>query len=179
MLLLILAILFLVASILALIIALFWFSLLLIYKAPYVKTPAQAIASVLNNVIIKPEHLVYDLGCGDAEVLIAAEKKFECKTIGYEASPFPYVRARRNVRRQQSKTEVYWRDFFKADLRKADVVFCFLIESLMLRVGVYLREQLRPGTRVICYGYPIPDWQPAQTIDVSGTTSKIYIYNIA
>lgn len=167
---------FLIGCVIAFFIAIFWLSLLLIYKAPYVKTPAGAIETILNAMSIKPEELVYDLGCGNADVLIAAEKKFGCKTIGYEASPFPYIRALRNVRRNKTKTEVYWRDFFKTNLTKADVVFCFLIQSLMPRVGVYLQQQLKPGARVICYGYSIPDWDPKQTIDVPGTTSKVYIY---
>ncbi|MFA5051588.1 MAG: hypothetical protein WC544_00820 [Patescibacteria group bacterium] len=176
MILLILAILFLVSSILAFIFALSWLILLLIYKAPYVKTPPAAIDTILKNINIRPDELVYDLGCGDADVLIAVGKKFGCKSIGYEASPFPYLRALLNIRRNKAKSEVYWRNFFKADLGKADVAFCFLIQSLMPRVGVYLQGQLKPGARVICYGYPIPVWQPAQTIDVPYTSSKIYIY---
>lgn len=176
MLILILTVIFLIFSTLAFLIALCWLILLLTYKAPYVKTPASAIETILNNITVKPEELVYDLGCGNADVLIAVEKKFGCKTIGYEASPFPYVRALRNVRRNKAKTEVYWRNFFKASPGKADVVFCFLIQSLMPRVGVYLHKQLKPGARVVCYGYPIPEWQPQQTIDVPATTSKIYIY---
>ncbi|MFH1207646.1 MAG: class I SAM-dependent methyltransferase [Patescibacteria group bacterium] len=176
MLILILAILFLVSSILAFLIALGWLVLLLIYKAPYVKTPAGAIEAILRNISIKPEELVCDLGCGDAGVLIAVEKKYGCQTIGYEASPFTYIRALGNIRRNKAKTEVYWRDFFKADLHKADIVFCFLIQSLMPRVGVYLHKQLKPGSQVVCYGYPIPQWHPKQVIDVIGTTSKIYIY---
>jgi hypothetical protein len=175
MLILIISVIFLIVTILSFTIALFWLALLLIYKAPYVKTPTGAIEAILDN-IIKPTELVYDLGCGDADVLIAVEKKFECKTIGYEASPFPYIRALWNIRKNKTKTAVYWRDFFKANLTKADVVFCFLIQSLMSKVGVYLQGQLKPGTRVICYGYPIPEWSPTQTIDVPSTTSKIYIY---
>ncbi|MFA6553070.1 MAG: hypothetical protein WCT27_01440 [Patescibacteria group bacterium] len=180
------SILFLIFCFVAFCIAIFWFVLLLIYKAPYVKTPTSAIETILNSISIRPEELVYDLGCGDADVLIALEKKFGCRTIGYEASPFPYIRALRNIRLNKAKTQVYWRDFFKADLSKADIVFCFLIQSLMPRVGVYLQGQLKPGSRVICYGYPIPNWpaspnrtrgeQPTQTIDVPNTSSKIYCY---
>ncbi len=170
------SVIFLIICIIVFFIAIFWFSLLLIYKAPYVQTPTEAIRVILDNVSIKPSEYVYDLGCGNADVLIAVEKKFGCKTIGYEASPFPYIRALRNIKRNGARTEVYWRDFFKANLSKADIVFCFLIQSLMPQVGVYLHGQLKPGARVICYGYPIPDWQPNQTIDVPNTTSKIYIY---
>lgn len=176
MVILILAIIVLILAILVSLFALSWLILLLKYKAPYVKTPRSAIDTILQQVAIKPDELVVDLGCGDGDVLIAIEKKYSCKTIGYEASPFPYLRAWHNVRRSKIKTKIYWRSFFKANLADTDVVFCFLIESLMPRVGVYLQSQLKPGARVICYGYPIPEWSPTQTIDVPGTTSKIHIY---
>ncbi len=170
------ATLFLIISALALIVALLWFVVLLVYKAPYVKTPDSAVEALLENIQIKPGDRVYDLGCGDASVLIAVEKKFRCATVGYESSPFTYLRSFINVWRSRSRARIYWGNFFKANLRNADLVFCFLIQSLMSRVGVYLGEQLKPGARVICYGYPIPCWQPVRTIDVTGTTSKLYIY---
>ncbi|MFH0804803.1 MAG: 50S ribosomal protein L11 methyltransferase, partial [Patescibacteria group bacterium] len=144
----------LVASVIAALLAVYFFAQLLIYRAPFVRTPTLAIDTLLAHATITPNQTVYDLGCGDASVLIAVEQKFGCRTVGYEVGLIPYLQALRNIRRHQVKTVVRYRNFFKENLSQADVVFCFLIKSLLPKVGAYLQQQLKPGSQVICSGYP-------------------------
>jgi hypothetical protein len=174
-----LAVFLLIASVVATLVTLLFFVQLLIYKAPFVRTPVLAIDTLLAHATITPNQTVYDLGCGDASVLIAVEQKYGCRTVGYEVGLVPYLRALRNVRQHHAKTVVRYRNFFKENLGQADVVFCFLIKSLMPKVGAYLRQQLKPGSQVICYGFPIPGWEPVHTVDPrpdDPKSSKLYFY---
>ena len=65
---------FLVLSILLTITILFLFIQLLWYKVPYVKTSQKVIDIIFENISISPEDKVYDIGCGDANLLIQIEK---------------------------------------------------------------------------------------------------------
>ena len=50
----------------------------------WLPTPSEAVNQMINLACIKPTDLVYDLGCGDGRVLIAAIKRFGCRCIGIE-----------------------------------------------------------------------------------------------
>ncbi|MFA6097913.1 MAG: 50S ribosomal protein L11 methyltransferase [Patescibacteria group bacterium] len=171
----------LIASVLALILALLFLIQLLIFKAPYVKTPKPVINRILEETEIKPTSVVYDLGCGNAELLIAIDKKIGAKTVGFELSPLAYQQAKYNVWQNKAKTKIYFKNFYKQDLSDADIVYCFLIKSVMPRIGALLLKQLKPGSQVICYGYSIPDWQPVKVIDLkpeNPKSSKIFFYKV-
>jgi hypothetical protein len=167
-------------SIIALMLATFFFIQLIILKAPYVKTPTRVIEKIFSEIKIKSGSVVYDLGCGDASVLVAAEKKFGATTIGFELSPIAYYRARQKIKHEQAKTQLHFKSFFKQTISDADVVFCFLVPGIMKRVGTFLDSQLTRGTQVISYAFPIPQWQPSKILDTlpnGDKASKIYIYN--
>lgn len=172
----------LIIAIIALILALFFLIQLFVLKAPYVKTPQHVIAIVLREIKISPKNTVYDLGCGDASVLVAAEKKFGVTTVGFELSPIAYYRAKQKIKHEQTKTKIFFKSFFKQNISDADVVFCFLVPGIMKKVGTFLDSQLKKGTQVASYAFPIPQWQPNKIIDTlpnGDKASKIYIYEIA
>jgi len=157
------------------------FSILLYTKVPFVRTPKKVIAKILKEIPINKKQTVYDLGCGDASVLIAIEKETGAKTVGFEITPIAFYLGKFNIWRNKAKTTILYKNFYKQNLAPADVVFCFLIDKVMFRVGNQLRQQLRPGARVISFGFHIPDWQPVKTIVAypeRKTSSKIYLYQI-
>jgi hypothetical protein len=177
---LVIAISFLILAIFTLLAVIFFLIQLLILKAPYVRTPTKVIEKIIAEVKIKPEHIVYDLGCGDGSFLIEVEKHFGARTIGFELSPIAYYRAKQKIKQEQAKTKPYFKSFFKQNISDANVVFCFLVPRIMEKVGAYLDSQLKKGTQVISYAFPIPQWRPSKIVDTlpnSNKASKIYIYN--
>jgi len=156
--------------------------IVLIYtKVPFVRTPTKVINTILDENIIKPNHTVYDLGCGSAKFLIAIEKNVGAKTIGYEISPWAYFLAKMNTWLRKSKTKVHYKNFYKENLTKADIVFCFLLDSVMPKVKKQLEQQLKKGSTVISFAFPIKDWEPKKLLNPfpnKKKSSKIYIYQI-
>ena len=50
-------------------------------------SPAQVVDRMLEMARIKPGETLYDLGCGDGRILIAAVEKYKVKAVGVEISP--------------------------------------------------------------------------------------------
>ncbi|MFH0829442.1 MAG: class I SAM-dependent methyltransferase [Candidatus Kerfeldbacteria bacterium] len=188
----------LIGSLVALVLALNTLISLFRDKVPYVSTPRWAIDWLRDNVMqyspllakergggeVSPPSLqgggrgaVYDLGCGDARVLIAIKQRYPTITaIGYERNWWPFILAKARIR--GTGVKVYRQNFYQADLRNADVVFCFLIHSVMPKVETLLRSQLAPGATVYSYGFSFPTWKPSRRIEnpTRPQGSKLNIY---
>ena len=54
--------------------------------APYVVSPEHAIDKMLQMANLKSGETLYDLGCGDGRILIAAASKYKVKAVGIEIS---------------------------------------------------------------------------------------------
>lgn len=142
-----------------------WMLLVLFYtRVPFVKTPEKKIPALLSELSLSSEQTVYDLGCGDAHILLAIEKSTGATTIGYELSPIAYAKARWNVWRAQAHTKVMFGDFHRAPLQDADVVFIFLIVGVMKQTWSFLTQTCRPGTVIISYGFVFPDVKPDKVV---------------
>lgn len=168
--------LFLAGAIIALIFSLNTLINLFRDKVPYVSTPPWAINWLTGNVQLTTD-VVYDLGCGDARVLTALKKRFpNIHAIGYERNWWPWVLAKFNA--HGTGVVIRRANFYQANLRDADVVFCFLIHSVMPKVEQLLRSQLKPGATVYSYGFTFPTWQPVERIANTRNPagSKINIY---
>lgn len=147
--------------------------------ALYVSTTRARISAFLRNVDVTPGQCFLDLGCGDGRVLRAIRKRVEVRAVGYELNPLAWLRAR-----VQSFTdpgiEIRRRDFWKADLSEADVVFCYLFPDVMKRLADKLRAELRPGTLVASCNFALPGLAPEKILRPPGSLhyDPIYIYRI-
>ncbi|MFC1662571.1 class I SAM-dependent methyltransferase [Patescibacteria group bacterium] len=169
----------LVLSIIALIGALMALYFLFKTRVPFVKTPSSAYREIIGQISPEADIKVIDLGCGDASVLLAIEKhRPEAHLEGYELSPAAYLQGRLKACLKKSNVRLYYRNFHKTDLSHADVVFCFLIASVMPRLEEKLLRELKPGAKVISYGFTFPKWQPVLSIKnpEANRRSKIHIY---
>ncbi len=111
---------------------------------------------------VKRGDTVYDLGSGDGRVVIAAAKKFGVKAVGFEIDPGLVKLARENVRKQglQKLVEIRQQDFMTADLSPASVVTLYLSNDGNPALKPTLMRQLKPGARIVSYGFDMGDWAP-------------------
>ncbi len=123
---------------------------------------------------IKPGQVVYDLGCGDGVVVIAAAKK-GAKAIGLEVSILPFLGALVRKILTKSKAQIKFRDFWLVDLKDADVVYFFLIPRIYEQLKNKLEKELKPGAKVIAYVWPIEGWQ-ATVVDKPEGRPVMYLY---
>lgn len=166
--------------ILALALVMLWIFIILIYtRVPYVKTPKKNIDLLLKNIHFTKEDVIFDLGCGDADVLITIDKAIGATTYGYEISPFAFFRAWLTIKLQHAKTKVYFKDFRSANVEKATYIFVFLIPSIMEKTAAWIEAHAPKGVTVISYGFTFPGRTPSATIktDPANThASNFYFY---
>jgi len=148
--------------------------------ALYVSTTRTRISAFLETVDMVPGQCFIDLGCGDGRVLRAIRKRASVKAVGYELNPLACLRARLQCIGDAS-IEIRRRDFMKADLSEADVVFCYLFPDVMKRLAIKLRAELRPGTFVASCNFAFPGFVPETVLYPSGAlhSDPIYIYRMA
>lgn len=148
--------------------------------ALYVSTTRTRISAFLQKVDIQPGQFFVDLGCGDGRVLRAMRKKVAVIAVGYELNPLACFLARIQCIGDRS-IEIRRRDFMKADLSEADVVFCYLFPDVMKRLAKKLRAELRPGALVASCNFELPGFVPESILRPAGALHRdpIYLYRMS
>jgi precorrin-6B methylase 2 len=140
-----------------------WYLVPALYGLPSVHTRRERVRAALRLAELRPDELLYDLGCGDGRVLVIAAKEFGARAVGIEIGPVQCAAAWINAQVNGTGPRVRVRlgDFRKADVRPADVVFIYATSAQAPRLEQLLESQLRPGARVVTIAFDFPNWEPA------------------
>ncbi len=150
--------------------------------APYVPSPQPVVERMLEAADVKPNELVYDLGCGDGRILITAAREYRAKGVGVELSDKLVRSAREQVQKLglQNRVEVIQGDLMNVDLRPADVVTLYLLTDVNDRLKPAFERSLHKGARVVSHDFKIPGWRPerVETVEATNRTHYIYVYTM-
>jgi len=139
--------------------ALLFFFLCLAFAtgAPFVPSASGAVSSMMRFADIRPGQHVIDLGSGDGRLLLLAAKKGATAT-GFEINPFIVLWA--NIRAvcspYRNSVHTVWKNFWTADISRADVVFVYLLPWKMETLERKLLTQLKPGSIVVSNSFIFP-----------------------
>ncbi len=151
--------------------------------APFFPTPMSIVGEMLKMADVKSTDVVYDLGCGDGRIVIAAAADFGARGVGVEYDPEVAQRAIDNVskRNVDDLVDIVIGDATKVDVSPASVVTLYLLPDTIAAVRPRLEELLKTGTRVVSHNAEMPGWKTVsvQTInDDDGRVHKLYLYEI-
>jgi uncharacterized protein (TIGR03000 family) len=139
-------------------------------------TPLPMVEEMCKLAEIGKDDVIYDLGCGDALILVTAMKKYGGKKgIGLEINPMLVRRAKARVKKAglADKIEIRQGDVLKiTDLSEATVVMLSLSVDLNRRLRPVLEKTLKPGARIVSCYYGIGDWKPEKTVKVEVAKEK-------
>jgi hypothetical protein len=145
--------------------------------APFISTDKETINKILSEVQIPNGALIYELGCGRARFLRIAEKKLpESKFIGIENLFSLYFINAIKLKLQFSKIKLLKDDFLEVNLKDADLIYCYLNNATMEKLGEKFKQECKQGTQIISRSFPIPQFAQKKVIIIKN--KKIYFYQI-
>lgn len=127
----------------------------------YVPTPMPVVEKMLELAEIKPDDVVYDLGCGDGRIVVTAAKKYGVKAVGFDIDPQRVREARENVRSNKVEhlVTIKQADIFMLDLSEATVVTLYLLPELNVRLMPQL-ARMKPGSRIVSHDFDMRGAKP-------------------
>jgi SAM-dependent methyltransferase len=144
---------------------------------PFVPSTEEAVSAMLELAGVTKNDVVYDLGCGDGRIVIAAAKNHGAQGVGIDINPVRIAEAKDNAKKAGVESLVRFEenDLFEAKIGDATVVTLFLLSSVNLKLRPKLLADLRPGTRVVSNTFDMGDWKPDKEFTVPGSDENSYL----
>src|SRR5258706_1677253 len=141
---------------------------------PFVTTPDNVTAAMLEMANVGKRDFVIDLGTGDGRIVITAASRFGASGLGVELIPDLVRQSRENAKRAgvEARTEFREQDLFETELRKATVVTLYLLPEVNLQLRPKLLA-LKPGTRIVSHDWDMGDWKPDQERKLAVPAKKV------
>lgn len=146
----------------------------------FVPMPHGMVRPMLEAAQLKPGEMVYDLGCGDGRIVIAAARHFGAQGIGFDLNHELVQVARANAAAAGVRHHARFRraNIFGVDLSPADVVTLYLLRELNLKLLPQFKA-LQPGARVVSYEFDLPGYPPARDALVEyepGSLGRVWVW---
>ena len=138
------------------------------YVAPNIASDKRIVDKALSLIDAKPGQKLIDLGCGFGKVLKIARNNYKLKVYGCEISPLPYLISKIQFH------NIYYQSATNINLKKYDIIFCYLLPSLIKKIEPLLVYAISQNKKVIAISFGLENLKPAKTIKYLGKT--IYIY---
>ena len=148
--------------------------------APYIASPEDVVDRMLTLAEVTRQDVVYDLGCGDGRIPIAAARKYGARGVGVDIDPKLVAQARANAKAEGVEALVEFRveNALTTDVSPATVVTLFLLSSSNEKLKPMLTRQLKPGARVVSHAFSMGREWPADKVDqfVSARGDEVTLY---
>lgn len=134
----------------------------IILDVPYIPSDEKIVQALLEFAEVNNQDILYDLGCGDGRILVAAALERNARGVGIDMDPARIREAIEYASHSGVEQQVH---FFKGDLLEADfsdatVVTLYLLDIVNIKLRPRLLDELRPGTRIVSHAFNMGDWKP-------------------
>ena len=146
-------------------------------RVRYVPTPADIADEMVKLAGVTAQDIVFEPGCGDARITIAAVKGGARRGVGIDIDPERVEDSRAQVKNAglASKIEIRLGDALDIkDLSTADVVFLYMGDHFNMLIRPILWRELKVGARVVSHRFTMGDWKPDKTINVTSDEGGEY-----
>ncbi|HHX34290.1 MAG TPA: class I SAM-dependent methyltransferase [Gammaproteobacteria bacterium] len=139
----------------------------IILDVPYVPTDEKIVHAMLDLAEVTSQDTLYDLGCGDGRIVVAAALERNTRGIGIDMDPMRITEA---IEYAGHTGVEYLVNFFEGDLLEVDfseatVITLYLLDLVNVQLRPRLLDELRPGTRIVSHAFDMGDWKPDQRLN--------------
>ena len=153
-------------------------------KVIYVPTPQDVSEEMSRLANVGPSDVVYEPGCGDARITIAAIRRGAQRGICIDIDEERARESRANVTAAgfAERIDVRHGDALDLkDLSQVSVVLLYMGEHFNLLIRPVLWRDLKVGSRVVSHAFGMGDWKPDQAIyfeSDQGGAYQLYLWTI-
>jgi uncharacterized protein (TIGR03000 family) len=147
----------------------------------YVPTPPDIVDAMIKLAGVGKDDVVFDLGCGDGRLVIAAVKAGAKKGIGVDLDKERVKESKENAQKEgvADKVEIREGDALKVeDLSDATVVLLYMGNEFNALLRPILEKQLKPGTRIVSHRFTFGDWKSEKTEKLTGKDGDQYLIHL-
>jgi len=151
--------------------------------APFVPTPPEVVDKMLELAQANKDSVIYDIGCGDGRIVVAAAKKFGARGVGIDIDPVRIKESKANAKASGVEKLVKFReeDATKTDISPATIVTLYLLPESNELLRPKFERELKPGTLIITHNYIVPGWEDkeidtATVMDAEGKSHSVFLY---
>ena len=153
-------------------------------KVVYVPTPQDVAEEMVRLARVGPADVVYEPGCGDARITIAAIKAGAQRGICIDIDEERAKESAANVKAAglSNKIDVRHGDALDLkDLSQVSVVLLYMGEHFNLLIRPVLWRDLKVGSRVVSHAFTMGDWKPDEAVTFPSEMSgdyQLYVWTI-
>ena len=139
-------------------------------RVVYAPTPEAVVAEMIKLAEVRRTDVVFEPGCGDARITIAAVKAGASKGVGIDIDPQRVAESRESVKNAGLADRIEIREGDALDIRdlsEATVVFLYMGDHFNLLIRPQLWRELKVGARVVSHRFTMGDWKPDRSVTVS------------
>ena len=151
--------------------------------APFVPTPPEVVDKMLEMAQAGKDSVIYDIGCGDGRIVVAAAKKYGARGVGIDIDPVRIKESKANAKASGVEKLVKFReeDATKTDISPATIVTLYLLPESNELLRPKFERELKPGTLIITHNYIVPGWEDkeidtATVTDAEGKSHSVFLY---
>ncbi len=159
-------------------VTIFIFSVLLRGFAPFISSRPWVIGQILNEIELRPNSTIYSFGSGKSGFLYAIGRKYPDATlIGVEWLILPFVSSRIQVFLRRAKIKVLFkRNLREVDVKKADLIYCYLDVDLLKDLAKKFKFECRPGTKIVSNGFLVPGLEPTKVLELTENKKERFAF---
>jgi len=147
----------------------------------YLPTPEDIVDEMVKLAKITKDDVVFEPGCGDGRIVIAAVKAGAKKGVGIDLDKERVKESKAAVKAANlvDKIEIREGDALEVkDYSDATAVLLYMGEEFNVLIRPTLLRDLKLGTRIVSHRFPMKDWKPDDTKKVVGQDGLDYEIHI-
>jgi hypothetical protein len=148
-------------------------------QVPYFPSKSSLLPCILEQLPTSPSLRFIDVGSGfgglSAKLSRAREDQY---FYGVEIAPFPWFVSWVRAKFASGKLRFFLQDYLHLSLSEFDVVFAYLSPAAMPGLWDKARSEMRTGTLLMSYEFPIPGVEPDLIIKSKVNDPVLYVWRI-